>query len=212
LGHIFISYSNRDLVHVDKLIDALKREGFNPWVDKEGLLAGTTWRPKLHKQVESCDAYLVIVSRNSEASKWVQEELDLAQSLNKPIFPLRLDDTEPFFGIRTIQYEDIRRGKLPSEAFYQRLETVTSRKKRTRRKANRTNRAKKQVMEGTTELLSYYGEELSSKGKDFMTKASKRLAEIKKAVESNDAVKNLPAGVKKITVPKKKTTTQEKKK
>ena len=208
---IFISYSSKDLVRVDKLIDALKREGFNPWVDREGLQAGTTWRGRLHTQVESCDAYLVIISRNSKKSKWVQEELDVAQSLNKPIFPLRLDDSEPFFGTRTIQYEDIRRGKLPSEAFYERLAEVTPRKKRRRGKADRTNHAKKQVMEGAAELLSYYGEELSIKGKDFIAMAGKRLADLKDAVENNSMVKNFPANVQKIAGSQKKTTPVTKK-
>jgi len=211
MGHIFISYSKKDVVHAEKLINALKREGFNPWVDIEGLGAGTHWRSRLESQIETSDAYILIVSRNSEKSKWVKEELLVAQGLGKPIFPLRIDNTKPFFGIRTIQYEDIRRGKLPSEEFYERLAAVTSRKKKTRR-GNRTDKAKKQVMEGTAELLSYFGEELSSKGKDFLEIASKKSSEVYKSVIASDAVKKLSANVKKNSVPEEKAAAPKKKK
>jgi len=43
MGHIFISYSKKDIVYAEKLINALRREGFNPWVDMENLGAGTQW-------------------------------------------------------------------------------------------------------------------------------------------------------------------------
>jgi len=211
MGHIFISYSKKDVVHAEKLINALKREGFNPWVDIEGLGAGTHWRSRLESQIETSDAYILIVSRNSAKSKWVKEELLVAQGLGKPIFPLRIDNTKPFFGIRTIQYEDIRRGKLPSEEFYERLAAKTSRKKKKRR-GNRTDKAKKQVMEGTAELLSYFGEELSNKGKDFIAVASKKSSEAYKSVINSDAVKRLSASVKKNITPEEKTDTLKKKK
>jgi len=206
MGHVFISYSKKDIVRAEELIDALKREGFNPWVDVEGLGAGTHWRTRLHEQIKSCDAYLLIVSRNSKSSKWVQEELDVAQELNKPVFPLRLDKTKPFFGIKTIQYEDIRGGKLPSESFYQRLAVVTLRQKVTRRrKTVRTEKAKKQVVEGATQLLSYYGEEFSIKSKDLLTKAAKKSTEAYKSVINSDAVKRLSASIKKSATPEEKT-------
>lgn len=206
MGHIFISYSKKDVVYAEKLINALKNEGFDPWVDMEGLQVGTPWRIQLHKQLKTCDAYLLIVSQNSKDSTWVHEELDFAQHFNKPIFPLRLDDTEPFFGIRAIQYEDIRQGKLPSEAFYQQLEIVTSRRKKTRRQnANSTDQAKKQVMEGAAQLLSYYGKELS----DLISRASKGLTDTKKTIENSDVIKKLSANAKK-TAPKKKKNTIKK--
>lgn len=173
MGHIFISYSKKDIVYVEKLIKALQSEGFDPWVDREGLGAGTQWRTHLEKQIETCDVYLPIISRNSKGSKWVHEELEFAQSLNKPIFPLRLDNTEPFFEIRTIQYEDIRQGKLPSEAFYQRLAVVTPRAQ-VRGRGSRMDQ-RKEVVEGATQLASHYMEELSNKGKDFVSEASKIL-------------------------------------
>jgi hypothetical protein len=212
MGQIFISYSKKDVVHAEKLINALKREGFDPWVDMEGLHPGTYWRERLEKQIKNCDAYLLIISRNSKKSKWVREELEEARNQDKPIFTLRLDQTRPFFGIRGIQYEDIRGGKLPSEEFYQRLADVTERKKRTRRKANRTDRAKKQVREGTAELLSYFGEEFLSTGKDLMAVATKKSSEAYKSVVNSDAVKRLSASVKKTTTSEKKTATSKRKK
>lgn len=213
MGHIFISYSTKDVERAEQLIEALKREGFNPWVDMEGLGAGTHWRTRLESQIESCDAYILIVSRNSKTSKWVKEELDLAQSLKKKIFPLRIDDTKPFFGIRTIQYEDIRKGRLPSESFYQRLALETPRQKVIRRrKTIRADKAKRQMMEGASQLFSHYSEELSNKGKDFITLASKKSSEVYKSVITSDTVKRLSASVKRNVTPEKKAVSDKKNK
>ncbi|HSG44056.1 MAG TPA: toll/interleukin-1 receptor domain-containing protein [Anaerolineales bacterium] len=198
MGHIFISYSTKDIETAGELIDALKREGFDPWVDVEGLGPGTHWRARLETQIETCDAYILIVSKNSKKSKWVKEELSLAQDLNKPVFPLRIDNTKPFFGIRTIQYEDIRKGQLPSEEFYQRLADVTKRKKIVRRrKTIRTEKAKKQVVEGASQLLTHYSREFSSKSKDLIAKASKSIAKTTKKVKNSDTMKKVSSSTKK---------------
>jgi hypothetical protein len=98
----------------ERLINALRREGFNPWVDMEGLGAGTQWLRRLQKQIVTCDAYILVMSRNAYNSKWVPDELVTAKSKGKPIFPLLLGDTELFLALQTIQYEDVRGGKLPT--------------------------------------------------------------------------------------------------
>ena len=108
MGHIFISYSKRDIVYAEKLINALRREGFNPWLDMEGLGAGTHWQTRLQKQIYTCDAYILVMSSNAFNSKWVPDELVTAKTKDKPIFPLLLDDTEMFLAIQTIQFEDVR--------------------------------------------------------------------------------------------------------
>src|SRR5512145_839357 len=103
MGHIFISYSKKDVGYAEKLINALRHEGFNPWFDIEGLEAGTHWQNRLQKQIFTCDAYILLMSRNAFNSKWVPDELVTAKTKNKPIFPILLDDTELFLGIQTVQ-------------------------------------------------------------------------------------------------------------
>src|SRR6185436_14224383 len=136
MGHIFISYSKKDIIYAEKLINALRREGFNPWLDMDGLGAGTYWPDRLHKAIKTCDAYILIMSRNAKNSNWVPEELVVAKTKGKPIFPLRLDDAELFLALQTVQAEDVRGGKLPSETFYQRLAAVTTRRRKASQKVD----------------------------------------------------------------------------
>jgi hypothetical protein len=194
MGHIFISYSKRDIVYAEKLINALRREGFNPWVDMEGLGAGTHWQTRLQKQIHTCDAYILIMSRNSRSSKWVPDELVTAKSKGKPIFPLLLDDAELFLAIQTIQFEDVRGGKLPSEAFYRRLATVTLRRKKASQKVDSirlTEEARKKKVDAAAQKASYYLSKITSNVKDVLAVASKISSDTYKSVASSDMVKGI---------------------
>jgi len=215
MGHIFISYSRRDIVYAEKLINALRREGFNPWVDLEGLGAGTQWLRRLQKQIVSCDAYILVMSRNSFNSTWVPDELVVAKTKGKPIFPLLLDDTEIFLAIQTIQLEDVRGGKLPSEAFYRRLATATPRRKKASQKVDSirlVDQARQKKVDDAAEKASYYLSKFSSNVKDVIAVASKVSSDTYKAVANSDMVKKISSSVKQTTTPAKKKSTQKKKK
>ncbi|MCI0608220.1 MAG: toll/interleukin-1 receptor domain-containing protein [Anaerolineae bacterium] len=207
MGHIFISYSKKDIVYAEKLINALRREGFNPWVDIEGLGAGTSWQTRLQKQIYTCDAYILIMSKNARSSKWVPDELVTAKTRGKPIFPLLLEDTQLFLAIQTIQFEDVRGGKMPSEAFYRRLATVTSRRKKASQKVDSvrlTEEARKQKVEAAAQKASYYLSKLSSNVKDVIAVASKISSDTYQSVANSEAVKRISSKVKGKTKPVKK--------
>jgi hypothetical protein len=199
MGHIFISYSKKDIVYAEKLINALRREGFNPWVDMQGLGAGTYWPDRLHKAIKTCDAYVLIMSRNAKNSKWVPDELVAAKTSGRHIFPLLLDDTELFLALQTIQFEDVRGGKLPSEAFYRRLATVTTRRKKASHKVDSihlTEEARKQKADAAAEKASYYLSKISSNVKDVIAVASKISSNTYKSVANSEAVKKISSRVK----------------
>src|SRR5258706_8452334 len=204
MGHVFISYSKRDIVYAEKLINILRREGFNPWVDMEGLGAGTHWQTRLQKQIFTCDAYILVMSRNAFNSKWVPDELLTAKTKGKPIFPLLLNDTEMFLAIQTIQFEDVRGGKMPSEIFYKRLATVTSRNKKASQKVDSirlTEKARKQKVDAASEKASYYLSKFSNNVKDVIAVASKVSSDTYKSVANSDVMKKISSRVKGKTKP-----------
>ncbi len=129
MGSIFISYSKKDVVYAAKLVNALKREGFNVWIDLD-MQKGTQWDLRLEKQLKDCDLYLLIVSNNSYESKWVRKEVLFAQTMNKPIIPIMLEETEPWLVIMDKQGIKIERDALPPESFYERLAKITTRGER----------------------------------------------------------------------------------
>ena len=94
MGHIFVSYSHKDTTYAHGLADHLRNMGFDIWMD-ERLDYGSQWPLEIQKQLDACDAFILIMTPRSFASDWVQSELQRAKRKLKPIFPLLLEGDEP---------------------------------------------------------------------------------------------------------------------
>ena len=125
MSHIFISYSHVDADYAHKLAGKLQSEGFEVWIDAR-LDYGSQWPQEIQTQLDACSAFILIMSRHSYSSEWVQNELSRAKRKNKPIFPLLLGGDEPWLSVETIQYYDVRNEDLPDRRFYEALEHVIS--------------------------------------------------------------------------------------
>ena len=125
MGHIFISYSHADQQYVDKLHAALLSEGFNAWIDGR-INYGDQWPKVIQQHLDECDAFIIVMSRNSFESDMVQNELTRAREKKKPIFPILLDG-DSWLIVQAKQYVDVRDGSLPTEKFYKRLEAFSRR-------------------------------------------------------------------------------------
>ena len=123
MGHIFISYSHKDTKYAHALADHLKSRGFDFWID-ERLDYGSQWPYEIQKQLDSCDAFLVIMTPRSFASEWVQSEVQRAKRKLKPIFPLLLEGDEPWLSLESTQYFDVRGETLPDAKFFSALQRV----------------------------------------------------------------------------------------
>jgi len=126
MGHIFISYSHKDAPYVHKLVDALKEEGFEVWID-DRIHYGSEWPKAVTSNLDISDGVIVVLSNNSYASDMVQNEVARAREKKKPIFTLLLDG-DNWLIVQTKQFVDVRDESLPTEKFYKRLERVTQRK------------------------------------------------------------------------------------
>ena len=127
MNHIFISYSHKDSKYVEKLEQKLIEEGFNVWIDHR-IDYGDEWLKVIQKYLDECDAFIVVMSKNSFESEMVQNEVTRAREKKKNIYPILLNG-ENWLIFQAKQYIDARSGLLPLEKFYKRLEKVTSRKK-----------------------------------------------------------------------------------
>ena len=125
MGHIFISYSHLDTDYAHALAENLQNMGLEVWVD-ERLDYGSQWPHELQKQLDSCSAFIVIMSPRSYTSEWVQSELQRARRKLKPIFPLLLEGDEPWLSVESTQYYDVRGEKLPDSKFYSAIARVVS--------------------------------------------------------------------------------------
>lgn len=88
-AHVFISYSRQDLDFVGRLARALQVKGINIWIDKLGLQAGTPdWEQTLRDAIGGARAVLLVASESSRRSRYVRDELAIAEMHGTPVYPI----------------------------------------------------------------------------------------------------------------------------
>lgn len=118
-GHAFISYSHRDSDFTHRLAEEFERRNIPVWID-DRIDYGTRWPHVIQEKIDSCKAFILVMSDNARASDWVNHELAYAQSKGKKIFPLLLKG-DTWLSVASIQYVNVRNRKLPEESFYKAL-------------------------------------------------------------------------------------------
>jgi hypothetical protein len=79
MGHVFVSYSRRNKEFVDNIVTDLEKVGLSVWIDREDIKAGKSWRVQIVEAIDTCDAFILMLSSYSALSENVQKEIDLAQ-------------------------------------------------------------------------------------------------------------------------------------
>jgi hypothetical protein len=94
----FISYSSKDEDFAQRLHADLQAKNVRCWFAPEHLKIGDKFRMRIDEAVRSYDKLLLVLSRSSVRSAWVEKEVETAfekerRQDNKPVlFPIRLDD------------------------------------------------------------------------------------------------------------------------
>ena len=122
--YVFISYSHKDKAYARQLGDDLRERGFEVWRD-DRIDFGSRWWQTIVEAVQGCAALIVVMSPDSEASEWVEREVQLALRERKPIFPLLLRG-KGFAILITRQYVNVTDERMPPSDFYDRLRQVVS--------------------------------------------------------------------------------------
>lgn len=96
---VFISHSAQDKKFVNILVSRLREDGIQTWTDEKELAIGDNIAEKINSAISKTDYFIVILSRNSVNSKWVNFELS-ATRLNEIsknqniILPILIEDCE----------------------------------------------------------------------------------------------------------------------
>ena len=99
LPYIFVSYAHQDKENVYNIISSLQKSGIRIWYDK-GLRAGNEWPEEIGAHLEKSDTVIVFLSSNAIVSKYVRREINVADSNNKRIIPVVIDDCQLTIGIK----------------------------------------------------------------------------------------------------------------
>ena len=94
----FISYSSKDQEFAERLHADLQNKGVRCWFAPEDLRIGARTRPAIDEAIRIRDKLLLILSKRSIESNWVEKEVETAfeeESRRKEtvLFPIRLDNT-----------------------------------------------------------------------------------------------------------------------
>lgn len=95
---VFISYSSRDQSFAERLRADLQSKGIRCWYAPEDLKIGDKIRPRIDKSIRLHDTMLLVLSKHSVASQWVEQEVETALEKERKeqrsvLFPIRLDNT-----------------------------------------------------------------------------------------------------------------------
>ena len=85
MTQVFTSYSRRDTEVVDTIVGKMSQAGITVWIDREAIKAGNTWRVQIVQAIDTCNAFVLMLSPNSAASDNVRKEIDLAQDSGRTI-------------------------------------------------------------------------------------------------------------------------------
>ena len=105
---IFISHSTQDNEKTRRIANSLKQAGLDVWVDFESIRDGTRWSHEIQTGIDSCDAVIVVLSKASRQSEWVEKECLYAFGLRKPVFIALIEDVHLPLHLVNIQYTDCR--------------------------------------------------------------------------------------------------------
>ncbi|MBV9690379.1 MAG: TIR domain-containing protein [Ktedonobacteraceae bacterium] len=86
---VFLSYSHNDLSCVERLQADLLAHDIAVWIDHEDIKPGTPdWEGALRVAIRAASAVIFIASPDARASRYVKDELHIAEMYHRPIYPL----------------------------------------------------------------------------------------------------------------------------
>lgn len=121
---LFISYSRKNTKFAEKLVEKLTSADHDPWFDQTDIPGGTAWASEIEKGIINAEGFILIISPDALNSKYVQQEIALAEKWQKPIFPLMFYRPAKLPGwLQAVQHVDFTNAEDFDQSF-QRLLTA----------------------------------------------------------------------------------------
>ncbi len=140
---VFISYSHKDKKFVNLLTNKLREHNVEVWLDSKEISVGSNIAERIKDGISKVDFFILILSKNSTESKWVNYELS-ATILNEIsrqetiILPVLIEDCQIPFSLQDRLYADFRFSF--DEGFNSLLNAINTSKKESFRKFTETDK------------------------------------------------------------------------
>jgi len=96
---IFLSYSHRDILQVEPIIQGLQQLGYRVWFDR-GLHGGDQYSDVIAGKIDACHCFMPLLSRHFLESDYCMDETHYALEIEKSILPVYLEDVQLSGGLR----------------------------------------------------------------------------------------------------------------
>ena len=90
---VFISYSSKDERYIKKMTQMLEKMGITYWIAPDMIPAGSNYAREIPSAIQNCDIFLLVLSKASQQSIWVEKEIDSAIYYRNTIVPFQIDDS-----------------------------------------------------------------------------------------------------------------------
>ncbi len=127
MSHVFISYNHEDSNYAHALADLIKKKGFSVWID-DHINYGDDWQQVIEQHIDTCAAFVVVMTEHSKKSKWVKRELIRADRKSKRIFAL-LCEGDIWLAVENVHLENLleKEREFPTIEWYIQLAKVAPR-------------------------------------------------------------------------------------
>ena len=96
---VFISYSNRDSQIANALCHMLEEDKIKCWMAPRDISLGDVWADAIAAAIPKAKVLIILLSINSNSSKQVLREIELAVHNNVVVLPVRIEDIMPTGGM-----------------------------------------------------------------------------------------------------------------
>ena len=105
MASVFLSYSREDAGKAEAVAAALEQLGHSVWWDRQ-VQVGSRFSQEIDQALQRCEAVVVLWSRSSVVSAWVQDEAAEGRDSGR-LVPVVIDDSKPPLGFRQYQAVDL---------------------------------------------------------------------------------------------------------
>ena len=94
MGYAFISYSTKNHEDAMTLNGELLNRGIQTWMAPGDIPAGSNYAGVLTRAIKGAGCLVLLLTDDSQNSKWVDKEVEMALSYSKPVIPVALEKLE----------------------------------------------------------------------------------------------------------------------
>ena len=91
---VFISHSSKDKVIADQICNAIENNGIGCWIAPRDIPYGNEWAGEITKALRQANICIFLFSKNSNQSKQVAKEIQIAIDNEVIIIPIRVENVE----------------------------------------------------------------------------------------------------------------------